>query len=222
MGERPGGQLTGIKNRGGRDRTMEPMLKNIAIVQGHPDPSKERFGRALQAAYEDGARGAGHDVRVIDVATLDFALLRTKADWEKAPPPPAIREAQATIRWAEHLVFIYPLWAGSMPALLKGFIEQAFRPGFAMDPGGGLIAARPLAGRSARIVVTMGMPAFVYRWFFRAHSLKSLQRNILGFCGIEPIKVSLVGQVDDPDPARRQRWLAKMREFGEAADAGYL
>ena len=198
------------------------MQRNVAIVQGHPDPAKGRFGRALQAAYEEGARKAGHPVRVIDVATLDFALLRSKQDWEKGVPSPAIREAQAAIRWADHLVFFYPLWAGSMPALLKGFIEQAFRPGFAMDPGGGLLAARPLAGRSARIVVTMGMPAFVYRWFFRAHSLKSLQRNILGFCGIEPIKVSLVGQVDDPDPARRQRWLAKMREFGEAADSGYL
>jgi putative NADPH-quinone reductase len=68
----------------------------------------------------------------------------------------------------------------------------------------------------------MGMPAFVYRWFFRAHSLKSLQRNILGFCGIEPIKVSLVGQVDAPDATSRVRWLGKMRAFGESADAGYL
>jgi len=198
------------------------MIRNIAIVQGHPDPSKERFGRALQAAYEDGARDAGHQVRVIDVATLDFPLLRSKQDWESGTAPAAIRDSQAAIRWADHLVFFYPLWAGSMPALLKGFIEQALRPGFAMDPRGGMLAARPLAGRSARIVVTMGMPAFVYRWFFRAHSLKSLQRNILGFCGIAPIKVSLVGQVDDPDPAGRRRWLAKMREFGRAADAGYL
>ncbi len=198
------------------------MRRNIAIVQGHPDPSKERFGRALQSAYEQSARDAGHEVRVIDVASLDFPLLRSKEDWETGAPPPVIREAQATIRWADHLVFFYPLWAGSMPALLKGFIEQALRPGFAMDPSGGLLAAKPLSGRSARIVVTMGMPAFIYRWFFRAHSLKSLQRNILGFCGIAPIKVSLVGHVEDPDPAGRDRWLAKMRAYGEAADAGYL
>jgi putative NADPH-quinone reductase len=198
------------------------MQRNIAIVQGHPDPSKERFGRALQAAYEEGARNGGHEVRVIDVATLDFPMLHTKDDWERGAPPPAIREAQATLRWADHIVFFYPLWAGSMPALLKGFIEQAFRPGFAMDPAGGLLAARPLRGRSARIVVTMGMPAFVYRWFFRAHSLKSLQRNILGFCGIAPIKVSLVGRVDEPDASARKHWLGKMREFGAASDAGYL
>jgi putative NADPH-quinone reductase len=198
------------------------MLRKIAIVQGHPDPSRERFGRVLQAAYTDGAASAGHEVRVIDIATLDFPLLRSKADWEKGDPPPAIRTAQATIAWADHLVFFYPLWAGSMPALLKGFIEQVFRPGFAMDPAGGLRAARPLAGRSARIVVTMGMPAFVYRWYFLAHGLKNLERNILKFCGISPIKVSLVGQVDDADPSGRGRWLDKMRSFGAAGDAGYL
>lgn len=220
MGERTAPRLTGIKMAPGQRPENDLMLKNIAIVQGHPDPSKERFGRALQAAYEEGARKGGNPVRVIDVAALDFPLLRSKEEWEKGIPPPAIREAQETMRWADHLVFFYPLWAGSMPALLKGFLEQALRPGFTMSRGGGLLASRPLAGRSARIVVTMGMPAFVYRWFFRAHSLKSLQRNILGFCGIEPIRVSLVGHVDDADPTARDRWLAKMRWYGETANAG--
>ena len=197
------------------------MIRNIAIVQGHPDPSKERFGRALQAAYEDGARDAGHQVRVIDVATLDFPLLRSKQDWESGTAPAAIRDSQAAIRWADHLVFFYPLWAGSMPALLKAFFEQAFRPRFAFGDTRKM-KERKLRGRSARIVITMGMPAFVYRWFFGAHSLKSLERNILGFCGIGPIKVSLVGSIDDPDPAKRRKWLEKMKAYGTAADAGYL
>ncbi|HSF48541.1 MAG TPA: NAD(P)H-dependent oxidoreductase, partial [Burkholderiales bacterium] len=71
-----------------------------------------------------------------------------------------------------------------------------------------------LAGKSARVVVTMGMPAFVYRWYFGAHSLKSLERNILGFCGIGPIKESLIGMIEAPNSARRQKWLAKMRQLG--------
>jgi putative NADPH-quinone reductase len=71
-----------------------------------------------------------------------------------------------------------------------------------------------LKGKSARIVVTMGMPAFFYRWYFRAHSLKSLERNILAFCGIAPIKTSLIGMVDGGDGAKREKWLAKMRALG--------
>ncbi|HUL96725.1 MAG TPA: NAD(P)H-dependent oxidoreductase [Usitatibacter sp.] len=197
------------------------MQRTIAIIQGHPDPAAERFTRALQAAYMEGARAGGHEVRVIDVATLDFPLVRTKDEWENGEPPPPIMGAQAIIHWADHLVIIYPLWAGSMPALLKAFFEQAFRPRFAFGDTRKM-KERKLRGRSARIVITMGMPAFVYRWFFGAHSLKSLERNILGFCGIGPIKVSLVGSIDDPDPAKRRKWLEKMKAYGTAADAGYL
>ena len=73
---------------------------------------------------------------------------------------------------------------------------------------------RLLKGKTARIVVTMGMPAFIYRWFYGAHSLKSLERNILGFCGIGPIKESLIGMVEAPDNTRREKWLEKLRTLG--------
>jgi putative NADPH-quinone reductase len=60
----------------------------------------------------------------------------------------------------------FPLWLASMPALLKGFFEQALRPGFALGPTEpGRMWKKLLKGRSARIVVTMGMPALVYRWY---------------------------------------------------------
>ena len=59
----------------------------------------------------------------------------------------------------------------------------------------------------------MGMPALVYRWFFRAHSLKSLERNILGFVGIGPIRETLIGMVE-ASAASRERWLAKLRALG--------
>jgi putative NADPH-quinone reductase len=74
-----------------------------------------------------------------------------------------------------------------------------------------------LKGRSARVVVTMGMPAPLYRWFFRAHSLRSLERNILAFCGIGPVRDSLIGMVEAGGPAKHQRWLATMRELGRRA-----
>ncbi len=84
-----------------------------------------------------------------------------------------------------------------MSALLKTFVEQVFRPGFAFEyqKSGGM-AKKLLTCKSFRIVVTMGTPAFVYRWFFLAHSLKSLERNILGFCGIGPIKATLIAIIE--------------------------
>jgi len=126
-----------------------------------------------------------------------------------------IRQCQQDIRWANHLVIFYPLWMGSMPALLKAFFEQVFRPGFAMEPvDGGRKWVRLLKGKSAHIVVTMGMPAFIYRWFYGAHGLKSLERNILKFTGVGPIKESQIGRVEESQ-AHRVCWLEKMYIYGK-------
>ena len=102
----------------------------------------------------------------------------------------------------------------TMPALLKGFFEQAIRPGFAIDfkPNG--MWNKRLKGRSARVVVTMGMPALIYRWFFGAHSLKSLERNILRFAGIAPVRETLFGGIESASDARRQKWLDRMKALG--------
>ena len=175
------------------------------------------FGHALAAAYAHSAKAAGHEVTVIEVAQLDFPLLRNKEDWESGALPETLQQAQQAIGWAGHLVILYPLWLGTMPALLKAFLEQVFRPGFALpQPGTGQRWKKLLTGKTARIVITMGMPAFFYRWYFRAHSLKSLERNILGFCGIGPITESLIGMIEAPDNANREKWLAKMRRLGHA------
>lgn len=191
------------------------MSKRIAIIQGHPDPRGNHFGQALMDAYIKGAGASGHEIKRIEVAKLDFPLLRSKEDWDDGSPIEVIRKAQNAIEWAEHLVIIYPLWLGSMPALLKGFLEQVFRPGFAIQKNkSGKMWEKCLKGKTAHIVITMGMPALFYRWYFRAHSLKSLERNILRFCGINPIKESLIGMVESPDPTKRKWWLKKMEAFG--------
>jgi putative NADPH-quinone reductase len=193
------------------------MGKRIAIIQGHPDPGGGHFGHALAEAYARGAAAAGHEVRIVDVAQLDFPLLRSNEEFDEGAPPADIAQAQATVKWAQHLVLFFPLWLGTMPALVKGFLEQLFRPGFALEVRPKAMPRRLLAGRSARIVVTMGMPGFLYRWFFRAHGLRGLERSILGFSGVKPVRDTLVGMVGDPDAGRRERWLRRLEELGRKA-----
>jgi putative NADPH-quinone reductase len=119
--------------------------------------------------------------------------------------------------WAEHIVIFFPLWLGDMPAVLKAFFEQALRPGFAIGKATpGRMWKRLLSGRSARLVVTMGMPAFFYRLYYRAHSLKSLKRNILEFCGISPVRTTIIGMIEGANRAR-QGWLAKISILGRNA-----
>jgi putative NADPH-quinone reductase len=185
--------------------------KNILVINGHPDPAKGHLGDALVFSYMAGAQRAGHRVEVLDVAALQFPLVRGKHEWETQAPCADILAAQQSIERAQHILLIYPLWLGDMPALLKGFLEQVLRPGFAFAAvDGGKMPEKKLLGKSARIVVTMGMPAFVYRWFYGAHSLKSLKRNILAFCGIKPIRSTLIGMVESANPDAR---LAAMREL---------
>lgn len=190
----------------------------VAIIQGHPDARASHFCHALAEEYGAGAWEGGHEVKILNVAELDFPLLRSQREWREGRPGAAIREAQQTIAWADHLLIVFPLWLGDMPALLKGFFEQALRPGFAVsDAAAGRSWKRLLKGKSARIVVTMGMPAFFYKLYFRAHSLKSLKRNILEFCGVSPVRTSVIGTVEGGKRGSHHLWLAKMRGFGRRA-----
>jgi putative NADPH-quinone reductase len=192
------------------------MSKRILIVNAHPDVAQPHFLHALADAYAEGAVGAGHDVRRIELATLDFAWLKSQEEFEHGEPAPAIRAAQQDLVWAQHLVILHPLWLGMMPALLKAFLEQTLRPGFAHRVDG----PRPTAllkGRSARVVITMGMPAPAYRWWFGAHGLKAMERSILRFCGIKPVRNTLIGMVDAMSAEARADRLAELRELGRRA-----
>jgi putative NADPH-quinone reductase len=204
------------------------MAKHIAILQGHPDPRGNHFGNALADAYADGARAAGHEVQWVEVTKIAFPLLRTADDFYQGPIPEGILSAQDLIRWADHLLIIFPLWHGHFPASFHAFLEQTFRPGFSVQSRAGGMPTKLLTGKTARIVVTMGMPSFVYRWYYGAHSLKSLKRNILGFSGIGPTATTLIGGLGSgtalqpfdrafpvlmPAP-RRERWLEQLRSLG--------
>jgi len=193
------------------------MTRHIAVIQGHPDPRGGHLGHALADAYAQGAAEAGHEVRRINVATLEFPVLRTKEDYEKGAPPDSIRECQESITWADHLLIVFPLWGGGMPALLKAFLEQLLRPGFAYRARAGGRMERLLTGKSVRLVVTMGMPAFLYRWYFRAHGLKALSRGMLGLCGLGPIHETLIGMVEGASSSKIDRLIARMRAFGRGA-----
>ncbi len=195
------------------------MSRRILVIQGHPDPAEPHFCHALAQHYVAGAEAADHEVRCVDVAGLSFPLLRSQKEWEHGTLPPALAAVQDDITWAQHVVLFFPLWMGDMPALLKGMLEQVFRPAFAFrrEHEGGP-AHKGLVGRSARVVVTMGMPALIYRYYFRAHSVRSLERNILGFVGIAPVRETLIGQMDSLSEAQRERWRSKLQTLGRKGE----
>lgn len=193
------------------------MARRIAVIQGHPDRAGNRLLHAMADAYCDGAAAAGHELRRIEVAKLDFPLLRTQAEFETGALPPSLVQPRDDMLWARHWVFLFPLWHGTMPALFKGFLEHIFRPGFAMEYRERGFPKKLLAGRSARIVVTMGMPVLLYRWYFGAYGLRAFERSMLRFAGIKPVRESLYG-LALADEKKRARWIGDMRRHGARGD----
>ena len=191
------------------------MRRRILIIDGHPDLRPERLCRALVAAYAEGARSRGHEVRTLQVGSLGLPFLRSADEFASAEAPPVVAAVQADVRWADHLAIFHPLWLGAAPAMLKGFFEQVFRYGFALSERGAL--ARPLKGRTARIVVTMGMPAPAYSLLFGAFGVRSLERSVLNLAGIWPARHTLFGGVGQASAGTRERWLRKMRSLGASA-----
>lgn len=190
-------------------------MTHITVVDGHPDPSQTHLGHALVERYVATARANGAEVRCINVCDIEFPLLRNVDDFYDAAAPDELRDAQRDIAWADHVAFFYPLWHGQMPALLKAFIEQTFRPGFAMEYSEGKFPKQLFKGKTARVVVTMGMPAFVYRTYFGGYGVKSFERSVLALCGIGPVGITLLGGAGPHSERRAAGWLALITKLAE-------
>jgi putative NADPH-quinone reductase len=192
------------------------MSKRILVILGHP--VNESFCGALANSYVDGAKAAGHDVQLIALGHLTFDPLLHNGYATIQPLEPDLLAGQAAITWAQHLVFVYPIWWGAMPALLKGFIDRAFLPGFAFKyREGSLFWDRLLTGRSAHLLVTMDTPPWYFRWVYRMPGHNQMKRTILEFCGIKPVTVSSFGPIKASSQPKREKWLAQAYAYGRNA-----
>ncbi|CAM3728110.1 NAD(P)H-dependent oxidoreductase [Marinicrinis lubricantis] len=187
---------------------------NILVINGHPDP--ESFCSALSKAYIKGAESRSAQIRTIDLSKLSFNLnlkygYRKRTDLEEE-----LVDAQDMIRWADHLVFVYPIWWGAMPAVLKGFIDRVFLPGFAFKyRENSVLWDKLLQGKSARLIVTMDTPSWYNRWIYWNAGHLVMKRNILNFCGIKPVKVTEITPVKPSTPEKRRKWLEMVQRIGE-------
>jgi putative NADPH-quinone reductase len=194
-----------------------PETKTIIILQGHPDPRGGHFCHALAESYAQGAKSAGHSVVNIPIAELDFPILRTKEAFESRTLPQSLHSARDALFAADHVVLIFPLWLGTMPAILKAFLEQIMRPGIAFEYQTRGMPKKLLAGRSVRLVITMGMPAWIYRLFYGAHGVRGLRRSILSFVGMGPIRTTMIGSVETLGDKGHKKWLDKAYQAGASA-----
>ncbi|NTV99491.1 MAG: NAD(P)H-dependent oxidoreductase [Chlorobiaceae bacterium] len=190
------------------------MDRNILIILGHPD--SESYCGALASAYESGAKASGCKVTRIDLGKLRFDPVLHKGYSEIQQLEPDLLEAREALLRADHIVFVYPVWWGAPPALMKGFFERLFLPGFAFRFNGPTSASWKglLSKRSARLLVTMDTPPWYYRMVYHMPGHNQMKRTILNFCGIQPVHISEFGPVKTSSPEQRQKWLDEVEELG--------
>jgi putative NADPH-quinone reductase len=190
-------------------------MAKVMIVVGHPCP--DSYCEALGDAYRRGAESGGHQVKLFVLGRMTFDAVLREGYRREQPLEPDLIAAREAMQASDHLVFVFPLWCGDMPAIMKGFIERVLQPDLLKVQASGGTGWRFLKGKSARVIMTMGMPGWFYRWYFGAHALKLLKRNILQFTGVKPVRSTLHGMVETVSDERRKAWLREAEALGAQA-----
>lgn len=189
--------------------------KKIFILLGQED--KETFCGHLAAAYERGAKDNGHDVRRANIGELQFDPILHKGYKVIQELEPDLKKIQEDIKWAEHVVIFYPTWWSSMPALLKGFFDRTWIPGFAYHFfKNGLGWHGLLHGRSARVIITMDNWPIVSRMLF-GDSTNEIGRAILKFSGFHPVRIKKIGALRHADDPKKEEWAQTVYNLGKRA-----
>lgn len=192
-------------------------MARIGIIVG--TPLKDSYCEALGRAYLRGAESGGHQATLFVLGEMQFDAVLREGYRREQPLEPDLIAARDAFAAADHLVFVFPLWCGDMPAIMKGFLERILQPDLlAFQKSGGGADWKVYAGKSARIIVTMGMPGWFYRWYYGAHALKLMKRNILGFVGIKPVRSTIFGMIEAAGDDRRHVWLREVEAMGHAAE----
>ncbi|WP_326984512.1 NAD(P)H-dependent oxidoreductase [Chryseobacterium sp. MYb264] len=191
-------------------------MKKIAIINGHPN--KESFNFGIAEAYKKGALESGAEVKEIIIADLNFNPNLQFGYQKRMELEPDLVEAWEKIQWANHLVWIHPVWWGGLPAITKGFIDRLFLPGMAFRYRENSVWwDKLLKGKSAHIITTLDQPGWYYRLLYGRPSVNQLKKSVLEFCGIKPVKVTFIGIVKTSDEMMRKKWLEKIGILGKRA-----
>jgi putative NADPH-quinone reductase len=174
--------------------------RKILVINGHPDPRPDRFCAALCAAYATGARSQGWETHELRTGALTLSGTDAKA----GELPADVADAVRAVRWANQLIIVFPLWLDRPPPALCRLFDQVAHAN----------AASPGKGRAtpARIVVTMGMPAFAHRAKWRDDA--SGMARSLALKDVLSGEPAFIGSVDAISAGQRTGWLRLLHASG--------
>lgn len=188
--------------------------KKILVICGHPD--KESFNYALADAYVRGANQSDASVRYMKISELNFNPNLAFGYRKRTELEPDLLQAQEDLKWADHLVWIYPIWWGSIPAIMKGFIDRVMLPGFAFKKREGSVWwDKYFNGKTARLISTLDQPPLYYRLVYRAPSHQAMKRLTMNFIGVKKVRLTTIGPIRLSTDTFRNKWIAKIENLGK-------
>jgi len=191
-------------------------MAKIAVIVGHPQ--RDSYCEALGGAYARRAQEGGHDARLFVLGKMNFDPILREGYRRPQPLEADLSIARDAFLACDHVVFVFPLWCGDMPAIMKGFIERLIQPDLlAINESGPGADWKVFKGKSARVIMTMGMPGWFYRFYYGAHALKLLRRNILHMTGIRPVRSTIYGMIASVSDDTRKEWLREVEALGHQA-----
>ena len=190
------------------------MTKKIVIINGHPNKESLNFG--FSEAYKKGALYSNAEVQEIRISELKFNPNLEFGFQKRTELEPDLLEAWEKIKWADHMVWIHPVWWGGLPAIMKGFIDRLFLPGFAFQyRKNSMFWDKLLTGKTAHIITTLDQPSWYYRVVYGRPSVNQLKKATLKFCGVKKVKISYFGIVKNSKDVQRQKWVTKVEILGK-------
>ncbi len=189
-------------------------MKNILIINGHPNPSS--YCEALSKAYFKGASAKGHQVDLLNIRDLNMDLNLRYGYSKTVVLADDVKLTQEKIKWANHIVIVHPVWWGSVPALLKGFFDNVLLPGFAFKyRENSPLWDKLLKGKTGHLIYTSDTPTWLYQYFFRSPSVNQVKNRTLQFCGITPVKVTAIAPIRKSSENFRKQWLDKVERMAK-------
>ncbi len=190
------------------------MNKRIALIIGHPD--KESYNFALAEAYKKGALASGTEIQEIIIADLEFNPNLQFGYRKRTKLESDLLKSQEILKWADHLVWIYPVWWGSVPALMKGFLDRVLLPGFAFSKRKkSLWWDKHFTGKTARIICTLDQPSWYYKWIYKSPSHNAMKKLTMNFVGVKKVRITSIGPMRLSKEGFRIKWLKKVEKLGQ-------
>lgn len=185
------------------------------IIFAHPWLGS--YNGAILNAVQTGLTNGGHEYDTINLYQENFNPVLSEEELKSYSKgeflDQKVGEYQQKINDADHIFFIFPIWWEVMPAVLKGFLDKLFIPGWSYDIGSTGMIHGKLKNKSATVITTMNSPKTFYNLIYSSPIKNSFIRGTLKLCGFKKVKWFELYRVLTIGDKKRKHWLQKIESY---------